>query len=107
MTEAKVKSSITNYFKKLQDEGIPIYWDCRQAGGFAYKMGAPDIYVVLNGVHIEIEVKQQHGSRRAMQEKFAERCDKLWNIKYLCSYSLVETKAFIEEEITRQNLRKK
>lgn len=98
-SESITKSSIVKYFKTLQDKGIPLFYECRQAGGFAYKKGIPDIYCVLNGIHIEIEVKTEIGKQSTMQEKFEERCIKLWNIKYLCAHSLDDVKQYINNLI--------
>ena len=75
MTPEKiVQNKIIAYLKKLEKEGKPIYIERRQAGGFAYKMGIADIYVVINGLHIEIETKKPGGKLRPMQEKWRDRC---------------------------------
>lgn len=93
--EKSVQNSIINYCKKLADKGFPIMYERRQAGGFSYKMGIPDLYVVINGIHIEIEVKRPGGQLRPMQEKFRDKCYKL-HIAYLCADNLDDVKLFIK-----------
>lgn len=93
--EKSVQNSIINYCKKLADKGFPIMYERRQAGGFSYKMGIPDLYVVINGIHIEIEVKRPGGQLRPMQEKFKDKCCKL-HIAYLCADNLDDVKLFIK-----------
>lgn len=89
--EGRIQTKILNYLKSLQQQGEPLYYEKRQAGGFCYKKGIPDIYGVYNGIHFETEVKQPGGQRTAMQEKFEERC-KQWNIHYCCVDSIEEFK---------------
>ena len=46
--EKEIQNSIMSYFKKLKASGIDNYVERRQAGGFAYKMGLPDLWVVIS-----------------------------------------------------------
>ena len=41
----------------------------REAGGFAYRKGLPDVYCVYKGKHVEIEVKDPKGEQSMMQKK--------------------------------------
>ena len=67
--EKRVQDSILRYLKKLKDENYPIYYERRQAMASS-KMGLPDLFVLYNGVHIEIECKKPVGGElRTMQEK--------------------------------------
>lgn len=91
--EKKVQTDILKYFKKLKDAGKPIFYERRQAGGFSYKMGIPDVYVVYNGRHVEIEVKQPGGQLSPLQEKFRDMC-KRNNILWICAESLEDVKRF-------------
>lgn len=95
LEEKKILNSITTYFKKYRDLGYPIYIERRQAGGFAYKEGAADLYVVINGQHIEIETKASTGKQRSMQVKWEQRC-KSWNIPYILAYNLEIVKEKME-----------
>ena len=52
--EKKVQNSIMDYLKQLDKDGLPVMVERRQAGGFSYKMGIPDLYAVVNGYHLEI-----------------------------------------------------
>lgn len=75
MTEEKrIQNKILSYLNKLKKEGYPIFYERRQSGGFSYKKGIPDIYVVYDGKHIEIEVKKKGGKLSTMQEKFRDMC---------------------------------
>lgn len=93
MTPEKiVQNSIINYLTKLEKEGYPLYHECRQAGGFSYKMGIADLYAVYRGQHIEIEVKRPGGHQSPMQEKWEMRCKQL-GIVYVCADSVEAVKA--------------
>ena len=82
--EKRVQNSIINYLKLLENQGFPVMVERRQAGGFSYKMGIPDLYAVINGIHLEIEVKRPGGQLRPMQEKYKQRCISK-NIAYVCA----------------------
>ena len=94
--EKRVQNSIVAYLKSLEEEGLPVYVERRQAGGFSYKMGIADLYAVVDGKHVEIEVKQPGGSLRPMQEKWRDRCHAK-NILWICAASKEEVKDFIEK----------
>lgn len=97
MTPEKIiQNSIINYLKKLENEGEKIFYQRRQAGGFNYHKGLPDIYVVYNGLHIEIEVKAEKGKQSEMQIKWQKRFEKL-NIKYICCKNVDDLKEFLKE----------
>jgi len=96
--EKKVQNDILGYLHKLKEEGHPIFYERRQAGGFSYKMGIPDVYFVYNGKHVEVEVKSKNGSLRTMQEKFRDRC-KLINIDYICCNDIDDFKIFMQKYI--------
>lgn len=68
--EKEVQNKILEELHNMRDEGLPIFFERRQAGGISYKKGMPDIYVVFNGIHIEIEVKRLGGHLSTMQEKW-------------------------------------
>lgn len=92
--EKEVQNAIMNYFDKLKQLGINNYVERRQAGGFAYKLGLPDLFVVIFGLHIEIEVKQPGGEVRATQEKWARRFTEL-GAHYICADSVDTVKKYI------------
>lgn len=93
--EKRVQNAILKYLKELEKNGEPIMIERRQAGGFNYKMGIPDIFFVYNGTHVECEIKQPGGKLRPMQEKWRDRCIKN-NIYYLCADSVEDVKYFIQ-----------
>lgn len=82
--EKKVQNKILIYLKELKENNEPLFFERRQAGGYSYKKGIPDIYAVYYGLHIEIEVKKVGGKLSIMQEKFRDMCYKN-NIKYICT----------------------
>lgn len=95
MTPEKiVQNAIIDYFVKLENEGLPIMHDRRQAGGFSYKKGIPDLYAVVNGRHIEIEVKRPGGSQSSMQIKYQLKC-KMLNIPYVCADCVEDVKKLV------------
>lgn len=93
--EKKVQTAILKYLKSLQDDGKAIFFERRQAGGFSYKKGVPDLFAVVNGWHIEIEVKKVGGELSPLQEKFRDRCMD-WGITWICTDSLDKLKEYIE-----------
>lgn len=81
--EKKVQNAIVDYLNKLTKNGEPVFVERRNAGGFSYKKGIPDLYAVINGMHLEIEVKRLGGHLETMQEKFRDKCKRL-NIEWCC-----------------------
>jgi len=94
--EGGIKAEIVKYLTILENNGYKILQFRRQAGGFAYKKGLPDLYVIFNGKHIEIEVKQPNGSMSTMQETWARRFKDL-GIYYICVDSIEEFKKFFDD----------
>ncbi len=99
--EKKVQNSIIEYFKKLEKNGFPIMVERRQAGGFSYKMGIPDLYAVVNGFHLEIEVKRHGGQLRPMQEKYKLKCVEK-NIAYVCADSVEVVENVVEKLLEKK-----
>lgn len=98
MTPEKiVQNAIVNFLNKQQKEGKPVFVERRNAGGFSYKKGIPDLYAVINGIHLEIEVKAPGGSLSTMQEKYRDKCKRL-NIQWCCHDNLDD---FIREDYDR------
>lgn len=81
--EKKVQDKVMAYLKLLEERGLPVYSERRQAGGFSYKMGQADLWAVINGKHIEIEIKAPGEQLRPMQVKWAEKCYKM-DALYFC-----------------------
>lgn len=99
MGARQVESIITTKCIKILDDlkkaNQPIYYEHRSgAGGFNYKKGIPDLFIVINGQHIECEMKTQAGYLSPMQEKWKMKCEQL-NILYVCPHSVDEFKEFI------------
>lgn len=97
MTPEKIiQNKIYKYLQFLHNQGKHVYVERRQAGGFSYKMGIADLYAVINGIHVEIEIKRPGGELRVMQEKWRDRCKEM-NIAWICTDSLEKFQAFLEE----------
>lgn len=91
--EKRVQNGILNYLAELS-KTEPLFYERRQAGGFSYKKGIPDIYCVWKGIHIEIEVKAPGGHLSTMQEKFRDMC-KAKTIPWICVESVEELKEYL------------
>ena len=101
MTPEKiVQNKIVKYLQSLASKGLPVYVERRQAGGFSYKVGIADLYAVINGQHVEIEVKRPGGTLRPMQEKWRDQC-KAKNIAWFCvdSEDLSDLKEFVNKKL--------
>ena len=93
--ETNISKDCLKLLDNLIDQGYPIYYEHRSgSGGFNYKKGIPDLFVVINGKHIECEMKTPYGSRTSMQEKWAYKFIKL-GIAYVCPASFAEFKDYI------------
>lgn len=101
--ESAIQRAIMDFFTSLTKAGYPVLAQKRQAGGFNYKHGIPDIYVVIDGKHFEIEVKSPNGKRRATQEKWEERFKSL-HIPYLLVNDVDELKKIINYYLHRKNI---
>lgn len=93
MIEKKIQASIISYLKHCN---LPIFYEKRQAGGYNYRKGIPDLYVVINGKHVEIEIKKEDGKRSNLQIK-RENWFKEKNIDYYVCRSLEEFKEIIKK----------
>ncbi len=103
--EAKLTKQILEFLDEAQKRGLPVFFEHRSgSGGFNYKKGIPDLYVVVDGVHIELELKTTEGKRSAMQDKFKYRCEQIWHIPYCCPHSFEEFIEFIDPYIKKMSL---
>ena len=95
MTPEKiVQNAVISYLKDLEKAGNAVYVERRQAGGFSYKMGIADLYAVIDGQHVEIEIKRKGGHQSVMQEKWELRCKQL-KMKYVCVADVAQVRDFI------------
>lgn len=93
--EKQIQNKIIKYLNSLVERGLPVFFERRQAGGFSYKKGIPDLYAVINGRHVEIEIKKPGGRLSTMQEKFKNIC-RCRNIAYICTDNIEDFEKFIE-----------
>ena len=54
--EQKIQNKILAILKEAA-KTYPMYFEKRQAGGYVYRAGLPDIWGLVNGRHFEVEVK--------------------------------------------------
>jgi len=95
--ESKITGKCLKYLDKLKESGVFIYYEHRSGqGGFSYKKGIPDLFIVINSVHIECEFKTESGKLSTMQEKYKLMFERL-KIPYICPHSFEE----FEEEIKK------
>lgn len=95
--EKRVQNAIDSYLTELTNNGAPIKHFRRQAGGFSYKEGLPDLYATINGRHVEIEVKRPGGEMSSQQEKWQKFFRSIGTL-CICVDSLDDFKAFLECE---------
>ena len=93
--ETNISQECLKLLDNLIDNGYPIYYEHRSgSGGFNYKKGIPDMFIVINGMHVECEMKTDSGRRSPMQEKWAMKFERL-GVKYICPKSFVEFRDYI------------
>lgn len=62
-----VQTPILRFLKEQKDSGVALIYERRQANGWSYHKGKPDLWFVLKGLHVEIETKVKSGKRDTMQ----------------------------------------
>lgn len=92
--EKRVQNTVISYLHKWQEQGYPVFVERRQAGSFNYRKGIPDLYAVVDGIHLEIEVKRPGGELSIMQQKFRDKCKQL-HIKWCCASNIDDIEAEI------------
>ena len=97
--ESKISQMCLKYLQELKDKGVPIYWEHRSgSGGFAYKKGIPDLFIVIGHNHIECEMKTPFGHLSTMQVKWKERFIRN-DTPYINPHSFEEFKSYIDKFI--------
>ena len=61
--EKKIQNKIIDFLKTHKD----LYYERRQAGGYSYRAGLPDIWFLFKGTHVEVEVKADKGFPSPLQ----------------------------------------
>ena len=96
--ETLLQRKVLKYLKNLQETGHPLYYSRRSGEGLAYEEGVPDLYLVYNGIHVEVELKIIGGTVRARQEAFERKCKK-WGILYIRPDTYKEFTDYMEKRI--------
>ena len=63
-------------------------------------MGIADLYAIVDGLHLEIEVKRPGGQLRPMQEKWRDYC-KSKNILWVCATSVEDIDDIIKKVLNK------
>ena len=86
------------YLKELKDSGEPITYGKREAVGFSYPDGIPDVYFDIRDIHCELELKAPKGKASAIQLKW-ELIFKKQGTPYLRSNDFAEIVKFIQSNL--------
>ena len=89
--ETAIKNSIQNYLKTLDN----CVFERRDAIGFGYKQGMPDLWCLYEGMHYEIEVKDPSGETSNAQDVQRRRIEKAGGI-YILAMSVDDVKDIIK-----------
>ena len=89
--ETSIQDSIESYIDDLYKSGIKIMCERRDASGRNYKKGSADIWIAVNGIHIEVEIKTDTGKRSTLQETLERFC-KSAGVEYMLVRSLADFK---------------
>ena len=96
--ETLVQTKILKYLTELENKKYPVWHERRQAGGFNYKKGIPDVYFVFLGLHIEVECKGIGGTPSVKQLEFERKIKNTGGL-YLRTASFEEFKTFVETKL--------
>lgn len=95
--EAKISEKCLKYLDQLKLEGVPLeYFHRSGSGGFQYKKGIPDMYIVIGPVHIECEMKTPYGHLSIMQVKWRDRFVRN-GTPYINPHTFEEFKSYIDQ----------
>ena len=75
-SEINLQKRILTYCKQLSNINNLFYYERRIAQGIGYKKGLPDLFIVYNGRHVEIELKDKKGSLSPLQLYYREHFKK-------------------------------
>ena len=101
--EGNVQESIINFLEALEKSGSPLFYEIRTGqGGFGYKKGRSDLFIVYKGRHAEIEVKAPDGKRSTMQDKWKWKCESIYKVDYCCPTSFEEFMDWFNKFITQK-----
>lgn len=89
--ETTIQESIESYINDLYKSGIKIMCERRDAAGRNYKKGSADIWLAVNGIHIEVEIKTDTGKRSTLQETWERFCISA-GVEYMLVRSLADFK---------------
>lgn len=96
--EKNLQNRVMNYLKSLKDAGVSISYGKREALGFSYKDGIPDVFFDTPSHHCEIELKAPGGKPSAIQLKWELLC-KRKGVPYLRSSDYKKIVEFINNNL--------
>lgn len=95
--ESKLARDFIKWLDELIEQGKPVYYEHRSgSGGFNYHRGVPDLFIVIEGLHIECELKAPDGKLSGDQEKFRWKCERR-GTPYLCPRTFEEATDYIKK----------
>ena len=96
-SEQQLTKNVLHYLEGLRENGAPLYYEHRSGQVSAgYKKGTPDLFIVYDGRHFEVELKGLYGKRSTAQDKWKWKCETIWNIPYCCPHTFEEFKSWFE-----------
>lgn len=102
--EGSLTKQVATWLKSLQERGVPLFWEHRSgSGGFAYKQGLPDMFLVVGDKHVEVELKAPGGRRSPMQDKWKARFEAM-GTPYVCPTSLAELQQYLAPFLSRYSV---
>lgn len=99
--EKRIQNKIVDFLHALEKDGEPVFVERRNAGGFSYKKGIPDLYAVVDGIHVEIEVKAPGESLSTMQEKYRDKCKRL-HIIWICADNVQDVQTLVNTLLSKE-----
>jgi hypothetical protein len=98
--EKKTQDAILALLRGYTAQGLPVVAFRRQAGALGHD-GLPDLYAVVAGRHLEIEVKSKTGTLGPLQRKWGEIIRSAGG-EWICADDPAQVKALVERILTQE-----
>lgn len=93
--EGALSEKVIEYLKDCMDRGLPLLFEHRS--GRTDKLGVPDVWFSVNGVHVECELKAEDGKLSSAQRRFKWRCESQYNVLHIVPRTLKEVQDIVEQ----------
>ena len=95
--EGIISTKCLKYLDELKTKGVPLeYFHRSGSGGFQYKKGIPDIYIIIGPYHIECEMKTPWGHLSTRQVYYKNKFARM-GTPYINPKSFEEFKEYIDK----------